>query len=115
MMFNAGTFGTEIERLSDKEVMARALTALRDMYGPVPDPKDALITRWHSDPWSRGAYSYVPVDASYRQYADLATPIDGRLFFAGEATHADHPATVHGAFMSGVRAARWIERSATVA
>ena len=111
MMFNAGAYGTEIEPLSDEEVVARALTALRDMYGPVPDPKDALITRWHSDPWSRGAYSYVPVGASYRQYADLGTPVDGKLFFAGEATHAEHPATVHGALMSGVQAAPRIERA----
>lgn len=111
MMFNAGAYGVEVERLSDEETVGRALAALQDMHGSVPEPKDALVTRWHSDPWSRGAYSYVPVGTSYRQYAELGRPVEGRLFFAGEATHAEHPATVHGAFMSGVQAARWIEEA----
>jgi hypothetical protein len=38
--------------------------------------------------------------------SSLATPLFGRLFFAGEATQSDgHHATVHGAFHSGIRAA----------
>jgi len=36
----------------------------------------------------------------------LAEPLDGVLFFGGEATNRDRPACVHGAFESGVRAAR---------
>ena len=39
----------------------------------------------------------------------LARPIDGRLFFAGEATDTEHPATVHGALASGQRAAAEIQ------
>jgi monoamine oxidase len=35
----------------------------------------------------------------------LAAPLGDRLFFAGEATDSDHPATVHGAQSSGRRAA----------
>ena len=106
MMFNAGSYGARIEAMSDTEIVAEALEALADMYGPVPPPKDALITRWRSDPWSYGSYSYVPVGASFRRHSDLARPVDGKVFFAGEATHRDCPATVHGAFLSGVRAAR---------
>ena len=30
------------------------------------------------------------------------------VFFTGEATHDDYPATVHGAFLSGVHAAEQI-------
>ncbi|HVV51264.1 MAG TPA: FAD-dependent oxidoreductase [Polyangia bacterium] len=37
--------------------------------------------------------------------AALAAPL-GPLVFAGEATDADHPGTVHGALASGARAAR---------
>lgn len=63
---------------------------------------------WGSDPWSRGAYSYVPVgglDAS----SELARPVEDTLFFAGEAL-ATGPArgTVHGALDSGRRAVRSI-------
>ncbi len=108
MMFNAGAYGTEIEGLADREIVAEAMAALADMYGAVPQPTDALVTRWGSDPWTHGSYSYVPVGSSFERYAALGEPIGDRVFFAGEATHLDHPATVHGAFLSGVRAAREI-------
>ena len=105
MMFNAGAYGAEIESLTDREIVAEATLALADMYGAVPQPTDALVTRWGSDPWTHGSYSYVPVGSSFERYATLGEPIGDRVFFAGEATDPDHPATVHGAFLSGVRAA----------
>ncbi len=108
MMFNAAAYGTEIESLADREIVAEATRALANMYGAVPQPTDALVTRWASDPWTHGSYSYVPVGSSFERYAALAEPIGDRVFFAGEATDPDHPATVHGAFLSGVRAAREI-------
>ncbi|MDE2982135.1 MAG: FAD-dependent oxidoreductase [Gemmatimonadota bacterium] len=108
MMFNAAVYGTEIERLADREIVAEATRALADMYGTVPQPTDALVTRWGSDPWTHGSYSYVSVGSSFERYAALGQPIGNRVFFAGEATDSDHPATVHGAFLSGVRAAREI-------
>ncbi|MDE2803868.1 MAG: FAD-dependent oxidoreductase [Gemmatimonadota bacterium] len=108
MMFNAGAYGAEIESLADREIVAEATAALADMYGPVPQPTNALVTRWGSDPWTHGSYSYVPAGSSFERYATLGKPIGDRVFFAGEATDPDHPATVHGAFLSGVRAAREI-------
>lgn len=60
-------------------------------------------TRWASEPFSRGAYSHaLPGHAGDR--AVLARP-EGRLLFAGEATHASWYSTAHGAWASGVRAA----------
>jgi monoamine oxidase len=38
----------------------------------------------------------------------LAQPVAGKLFFAGEATHDRDPATLHGAYLSGIREARRI-------
>lgn len=111
MMFNAAVYGTEMEALSDAEITAEALAALADMYGPVPQPKDTRITRWGSDPWSYGSYSYVPTGSSFTRHAELARPVGRRIFFAGEATHQDYPATVHGAFLSGVRASRQVAAS----
>ena len=62
-------------------------------------------TAWAADEWSLGAYSAArPGEASCR--AVLAQPVDGRLFFAGEATHPTAFSTVHGAWLSGERAAR---------
>lgn len=108
MMFNAGAYGARIERLSDQEIVAQALAALASMYGVIPPPRDALITRWRSDPWTRGSYSYVPAGSSFQRYAELSEPVGDMLFFAGEATHVEYPSTVHGAFLSGIRAARQI-------
>ena len=71
----------------------------------IPEPVDWRITRWGTDPFARGAYSYLPVGTSARSRLDLGRPIDGRLFLAGEATEPDFPATVHGAHLSGLRAA----------
>lgn len=61
---------------------------------------------WIEDPFSRGAYSYVAVGGLGAEDR-LAAPVEGTLFFAGEATVSDgHLGTVHGAIASGYRAAR---------
>jgi monoamine oxidase len=52
----------------------------------------------------RGSYSHaLPGHAGAR--AVLATPVEDRLFFAGEATHPFDFSTAHGAWESGERAA----------
>jgi monoamine oxidase len=61
---------------------------------------------WTSDPCARGAYSYIPVNGLDLPKL-LAAPVEGTLFFAGEATATDaQMGTVSGAFDSGLRAAR---------
>jgi monoamine oxidase len=61
-------------------------------------------TAWAADPWALGAYSHaLPGHAGDR--AKLAQPVDQRLFFAGEATHASFFSTAHGGWESGERAA----------
>lgn len=112
-MLNSATYGAQLERLSDREVVGRAVAALTNMYGAVPPPRDARITRWRSDPWAHGSYSYVPAGSSFAEHAALGEPVGDKLFFAGEATNDDYPATVHGAYLSGVRAARQIAATST--
>lgn len=65
------------------------------------------VTRWQANPFSMGAYSHVPVGSSARDFEALAQPV-GPIHFAGEATVAEHHATVHGAYLSGLREARRI-------
>jgi monoamine oxidase len=62
------------------------------------------IHDWAADPFSLGAYSYVPVDGLEAQ-KELSLPVDDKLYFAGEATCRGHIGTVHGAIQSGQRAA----------
>jgi monoamine oxidase len=66
---------------------------------------------WMNDPFSRGVYSYQLVGGADAP-SDLARPIDGTLFFAGEATDTSGATgTVHGAIASGARAASQVLRS----
>ena len=88
-----------------------AMQSLRANFGnKIQPPEKHIITRWAQDAFAYGSYSYIPVGSSGSDYAAFAEPIDDRLFFAGEATHRQYPATVHGAFLSGLREAARIMR-----
>jgi monoamine oxidase len=70
------------------------------------DLRGGFSHNWLADPFARGAYSYAGVGGSAAG-TELAVPIDGTLFFAGEATESDgQNGTVHGAIASGRRAAK---------
>ena len=57
------------------------------------------VTKWASGPLFRGGYSAArPGDAHRR--ADLAAPLDGKPFFAGEACSIEAYATCHGAYVT---------------
>jgi monoamine oxidase len=94
-----------LEQRADRalESLARILRVPR---GRVDEQIKAWATHdWSADPFARGAYSYVRVGGMPAQ-AELASPVQNTLFFAGEATELEgHQATVHGALSSGHRAA----------
>jgi len=70
-----------------------------------------LVADWQEDPFSLGAYSYVPVGGITASIA-LARPIADTLFFAGEATNSDgNSGTMHGAIATGYRAAEELLRA----
>lgn len=74
-------------------------SAIRDALG------DVVHSRWATDPWARGSYSWARVGhAEARQV--LADPVDDVLWFAGEACSRTAAGTLHGAWRSGVEAAR---------
>lgn len=105
--FNAASRAEEVERWTDADTVASASDTLRAMFGSgFPAPVAGKVTRWRGDPLAGGSYSFVPIGADAGTRAALAgADWDGLLHFAGEAA-ADHPATVHGAWLSGLRAAR---------
>ena len=103
---NAGRFAAQLEAQSDEVTVRAALDSLRAMFGAgIPDPELALITRWQSDPFARGSFSYLGVGAVPADHDALAAPMGDRLFFAGEHT-SRQAGTVHGAYESGLRAAK---------
>ena len=111
-VLTAFTVGREAVRrahLADEELVREtveewnALMPVGCDTGPVDG---AVVHRWTTDPWSRGAYTFLPPGARLEDRRQLAAPVDGRLFFAGEATATDgHSATVAGALTTGRRAA----------
>lgn len=106
--FNAAARAEEVEGWSDADTLASATETLRAMFGSAfPVPIAGKVTRWRADPLAGGSYSFLPVGADSGTRAALAgAEWDGRLMFAGEATATDHPSTVHGAWLSGLRAAQ---------
>ncbi|PYD01381.1 FAD-dependent oxidoreductase [Microbacterium esteraromaticum] len=109
LTFAAGPLGRHLQTLSDAEVVADSVRALRALYGErVAEPIASWVTRWGDDPHARGSYSHLPIGASHEDHDALAGPFDGGLRFAGEATWGREPATVGGAYESGHRAAESI-------
>ncbi|MDX1993413.1 MAG: FAD-dependent oxidoreductase [bacterium] len=98
-----------MEALSDEETVASAMQVLRRMYGAnIPDPEAYVLTRWGQDEFACGSYSYKRPGGYAEDRLTLAESVEEVLFFAGEATDIENTATVHGALMSGRRAAQEI-------
>ena len=99
--------------LPETEIVDRAVQSLATILNFDPERlsmevRSAFVHDWQSDPFSRGAYSYVCTGGAGAPRL-LAEPLDDTLFFAGEATDiSGHIGTVHGAIASGRRAAREI-------
>ncbi|MBN9612284.1 MAG: FAD-dependent oxidoreductase, partial [Actinobacteria bacterium] len=110
LALNGGDFGREVEAMPDAEAVSLAMEALRGMFGSasVPEPIAFARSSWSLDPLALGSYSYLPVDASPEDRKTLAEEFSERVHLAGEATDADYPATVHGAWLSGIRVAEQI-------
>ncbi|XP_068967921.1 lysine-specific histone demethylase 1A [Bombus flavifrons] len=112
----AGEAACVMENVSDDVIVGRCIAVLKGIFGNqvVPQPRESVVTRWRADPWARGSYSFVAVGSSGSDYDLLAAPVappatpgtpppQPRVFFAGEHTIRNYPATVHGAFLSGLR------------
>ncbi len=105
--------GDEAKRMalnSDPLIIEIIMTQLRKIFSKaIPDPEAFVITRWHHDPYARGAFSFVPLGANLELYKVLSKPFHSRLYLAGEATSYKYPGTVHGAYLSGIKAAKNID------
>lgn len=105
--FFGGTFARELEAAGDGAIAAHSIDEIAGFLGNDIRRKLRPLreSRWTHDPFARGSYSHaVPGHSGDR--AVLAEPVDGRLFFAGEATSPNFFSTAHGARDSGERAAK---------
>ena len=77
--FATGSQARRLEGLDDDAIVVEAMTALRAVLGSsVPEPEASVITKWGSDPFARGAYSYMAVGATPEDRDALAAPITPR-------------------------------------
>lgn len=107
--FNAADQGRALEALTDAQIVASAMQTLRTIFGnAIPDPVDYQLTRWAADPYALGSYSFNPVGYTPALRTELAKALGQKVFFAGEATEVQHFSTAHGAYLSGLRAAKEI-------
>ena len=105
--FFGGRFARQLEDAGDGAIAAHSIDEIASLLGNDfrRKLKPLKESRWAHDPFARGSYSHALPGHSTKR-AVLAVPVDGRLFFAGEATSPNFFTTAHGAHDSGVRAAR---------
>ncbi len=108
-----GPNGERLSSCTEAEFTSRAVAALARILGieraQVEQQLESAHTHnWVTDPYCRGGYSYIAVGGENAS-RELAAPLAGTLFFAGEATEfTGHHGTVNGAMASGTRAANEI-------
>jgi monoamine oxidase len=107
-----GRFADWLERAGEAAAVDLAKENLKKSFGSdiVKHVVGHNVTAWRGDPWIRGAYS-TALPGQAQQRRRLAEPLDGRLFFAGEATSTEFYSTAHGAHLTGIETAREVARS----
>jgi len=112
MSLISGREAARCEKLTDEALVAQVMDTLRTIFSTieVPEPMAFKVTRWGSDQFSRGCYTFLTPGTTDQDFGILQAPINGngdslllegaetmRLFFAGEHTTALHPSMSHGA------------------
>lgn len=140
-IYGGSEYSKNVESIHDAEVVGECMEVLKKMCSKAQDsqkrktrhqvnditipewPIDYFVSRWGSEPFSRGAFTFVPpgVDG-FEELSAMSKPIYDfypetiqhnqtdkpkrpLILFAGEATTPYHPSTIHGAFESGIREA----------
>jgi len=107
--FLGGKHARQIERADIRSTMDMVMLDLRKMFGSsIPDPENIYKTGWHTDPFALGAYPHIPPGSKLSHCDRIAESIDDKVFFAGDSTTSKYLATAHGAYISGINAAKKI-------
>lgn len=98
--------------LGEEGLMEKVVDKLRLLFPTVevPHPVRWHVTNWAEDECTRGVYSYYQLGCNGTEYDVLAEPVGNVLYFAGEHTCKEHPDTMGGAMLSGIREAARILR-----
>ncbi|XP_042617839.1 polyamine oxidase (exo-N4-amino) 1 isoform X2 [Cyprinus carpio] len=110
-----GDIADLVETMTDDELSTAITNHLKMFLGHsnIPQPKSILCTKWRSNKFVKGTYSFLPVGVDGNVMDTLAQPLVGsqhpnkdlQVLFAGEATMKTLYGTVQGALLSGHREA----------
>ena len=105
-VFMGGRFSIWMEQQGQQAAQEFAVDRIADIFGNDirQSVSRSIVTAWVTDPWTLGSY-FCALPGQFHQRESLPLAMDNKLFFAGEAT-ARANGTCHGAYWSGVRAAR---------
>jgi monoamine oxidase len=114
-----GPRAEQLRLRSRAEIIAAAAQSFGRLFGDAAlaqrELEDAAYHDWTGDPFSSGAYSYVATGGAGAREA-LGRPVEGTLFFAGEATSTNgQGGTVNGALVTGERAAAQVAAACGIA
>lgn len=105
-IYIGGPLSAELEAAGEQAAIEVGRQAMIDAFGSglADHLGKGAASSWGTEPTILGAYGAArPGQANLR--AELAKPVEDRIFFCGEATHPEFFSTCHGAWMSGERAA----------
>ena len=105
--YAGGRLARELARMDRAAATDFALEQLKRAFGNgiARHLAASVCTRWERDPDIGGGYSAARPGRAHLR-ADMARPVDDRIFFAGEAASTEFYSTAHGAYLTGVAAAR---------
>lgn len=106
MLYVGGPQAIMLEMKSNEVIINEVMIVLRKIFGcTIPDPTSSFVTRWGSDPFSQGSYSYAGLHVEPGDYDELGASVDDRLYFSGEAVSRHYIGTAAAAYMTGLAAA----------
>ena len=100
----------KVAEQTQEETVNEIMAILKKIFDndTLPQPETAVISKWHLDPFFRHSYSDYGPGVPESVFDDLLRPVNGRLYFAGEALNRTNFRYTHGAYGTGVNAAEQI-------
>uniref|UniRef100_A0A1B6GBZ3 Amine oxidase domain-containing protein n=1 Tax=Cuerna arida TaxID=1464854 RepID=A0A1B6GBZ3_9HEMI len=113
----SGKDAITMETLDADQIMTDIQKQMQTFLGnpTIPKPSIILRSKWSTNVYSQGAFTYISTDSGLGHIKDLADPVPEPcqsetpvLLFAGEHTSHRNYSTTHGARDSGIREANRI-------
>ena len=105
-------FESYIIENNNEIIKAKLIEVLSKSYN-IPNNKIKIKrfikTNWGNDPYSYGSFTSYIIGTSKQDYINIGKP-EGRVHFAGEHTHVEFNANVRGAWESGIRVGKEVDK-----